>query len=261
MNEPNQPTTLRQIETPRGQVAIVADPDALAEAAATRFVAAVAAATNERGHAFVALSGGSTPKRMGKLLASAAFRERVDWDRLDLFWGDERWVPLDSPESNAGEALRDFIGRTPLPLRQVHPFPTDLATPADAAAAYEATLRAAFGMADGAPRFDLILLGMGDDGHTASLFPHTKALAVRDRLATANFVPKLDASRLTLTVPVFDAGRDVLFLVSGPGKADTLRQVLEGPDDPERFPSQLIRPHPGSLLWLADRAAAADLRR
>jgi 6-phosphogluconolactonase len=261
MNQPNQPIATRRIDTPRGRVEIVADPDALAEAAAVRFVETVAAAANERGHAFVALSGGSTPKRMGKLLASPAFREQVAWDRLDLFWGDERWVPLDSPESNAGEALRDFIGRTPIPPARVHPFPTDLATPADAAAAYESTLREAFGMTDGVPRFDLIFLGMGDDGHTASLFPHTKALAARDRLATANFVPKLAADRLTLTVPVFDAGREVVFLVSGAGKADTLRQVLEGPDDPERLPSQLIRPNPGLLLWLVDRAAAADLRR
>ncbi|HEX5499513.1 MAG TPA: 6-phosphogluconolactonase [Thermomicrobiales bacterium] len=261
MNEPNQPNTARRFDTARGQVEIVADPDELARAAATRFVEAVAAAVGERGRAFVALSGGSTPKRMGRLLASPEFRERVDWGRLDLFWGDERWVPLASPESNAGEALRDFIGRVPIPRERVHPFPTDLATPAVAAAAYEATLRATFAMASGAPRFDLILLGMGDDGHTASLFPHTAALAVRDRLATANFVPKLDAERLTLTVPVFDAGREVVFLISGAGKADTLRQVLEGPDDPERLPSQLIRPNPGSLIWLVDRVAAADLRR
>jgi len=252
---------LRRIETPRGPVDVVADPDALAQAAADRFVAAVAAAVNGRGRAFVALSGGSTPKRMGKLLASPAYREQVAWGRLDLFWGDERWVRLDSPESNAGEALRDFIGRAPIPLDRVHPFPTDLDTPEDAAAAYEATIRAAFGMPTGVPRFDLIFLGMGDDGHTASLFPHTKALAVRDRLATANFVPKLDADRLTLTYPVFDAGREVLFLVSGAGKADTLRQVLQGPDDPERLPSQAIRPEPGALLWLVDRPAAADLDR
>ncbi|HET7093642.1 MAG TPA: 6-phosphogluconolactonase, partial [Thermomicrobiales bacterium] len=157
--------------------------------------------------------------------------------------------------------LRDFIGRVPIPLDRVHPFPTDLETPEAAAAAYESMLRATFGMPAGVPRFDLMFLGMGDDGHTASLFPHTKALAVRDRLATANFVPKLDADRLTLTVPVFDAGRVVVFLISGAGKADTLRQVVEGPDDPERLPSQLIRPQPGSLLWLVDRAAAADLRR
>ncbi|HEU0115532.1 MAG TPA: 6-phosphogluconolactonase, partial [Thermomicrobiales bacterium] len=167
MNETNQPAA-RRIETPRGAVDIVADPDALAAAAAIRFVAATTAATNERGRAFVALSGGSTPKRMGRLLASPTYRERVDWDRLDLFWGDERWVPLASEESNAGEALRDFIGRVPIPLDRVHPFPTDLATPAAAAAAYEATIRAAFGLAAGVPRFDLIFLGMGDDGHTAS---------------------------------------------------------------------------------------------
>jgi 6-phosphogluconolactonase len=248
---------------PRGQVEIVPDGSALARAAAERFACAVEQAVRERGYAFVALSGGTTPKQMGSILAREPYRSRIPWDRVHVFWGDERWVPLGSPESNAGEARRGFLDLVPIPLSNVHSWDTAAESPREAAAAYEALLREQFGEPSGIPRFDLVLLGMGDDGHTASLFPDTDALVADGRLAVANYVPKMDASRLTLTAPLLNAGREILFLVGGPGKADTLEAVLEGPELPANYPAQLIRPAlPDSRLnWLVDEDAGAKLSR
>ena len=247
---------------PRGQVNIVADGSALARAAAERFAQAVEQAVEDRGQAFVALSGGSTPKQMGAILAREPYRSRVPWDRVHVFWGDERWVPLSSPESNAGEAKRGFLDLVPIPIANVHPWETDANSPQEAAAAYESLLRQTFNEVNGAPQFDLVLLGMGDDGHTASLFPNTAALAETQSLAVANFVPKMGDARLTLTAPMLKAGREILFLVGGPGKADTLEAVLEGPDLPASFPAQLIRPTlpDNQLCWLVDEDAGAKLR-
>jgi 6-phosphogluconolactonase len=248
---------------PRGRVEIVPDGSALARAAAERFACAVEQAVREREHAFVALSGGTTPKQMGSILAREPYRSRIPWDRVHVFWGDERWVPLGSPESNAGEARRGFLDLVPIPPSNVHPWDTAAESPREAAAAYEGLLREQFGEPSGIPRFDLVLLGMGDDGHTASLFPNTDALVADKRLAVANYVPKMDASRLTLTAPLLNAGREILFLVGGPGKADTLEAVLEGPELPANFPAQLIRPAlPDSRLsWLVDEDAGAKLSR
>lgn len=247
---------------PRGQVVIVPDGSALAREAAEYFAHAVEQAVEDRGQAFVALSGGSTPKQMGAILAREPYRSRIPWDRVHVFWGDERWVPLGSPESNAGEAKRGFLDLVPIPVANVHPWETDAESPREAAADYEALLRETFNEPGGTPRFDLVLLGMGDDGHTASLFPNTSALSETESLAVANFVPKMDATRLTLTAPVLDAGREILFLVGGPGKARTLEAVLEGPDLPASFPAQLIRPaFPDSQLhWLVDEDAGARLQ-
>ena len=241
---------------PRGRIQIVPDSAALAQAAADLFARVTTEAVAARGRAAVALSGGSTPRQMGEVLVST-HRDQVPWNRLEVFWGDERWVPESSPESNAGVAKRTFLDHVPIPPERVHPFPTAGLEPAEAAAAYEETIRSVLGSS---PRFDLVLLGMGDDGHTASLFPGTAALGERTALAVANHVPKLDATRLTLTVPVLNAGRDVVFLVGGAGKAATLAAVLEGPDRPEELPAQLIRPTDGRLLWLVDRDASTRLQ-
>ena len=248
---------------PRGQVTVVPDGSALARAAAERFARAVEQAVAERGYAFVALSGGTTPKQMGTILAREPYRSRIPWDRVHVFWGDERWVPLGSPESNAGEARRGFLDLVPIPPGNVHAWDTTAESPRDAAADYETELREIFAEPSGIPRFDLVLLGMGNDGHTASLFPDTGALVADGRLAVANYVPKMDANRLTLTAPVLNAGRELLFLVGGPGKADTLEAVLEGPELPANYPVQLIRPdQPDSkLCWLVDEDAGAQLQR
>jgi 6-phosphogluconolactonase len=248
---------------PRGTVTVVADGSALARAAAERFAQAVERAVAERGVACVALSGGSTPKQMGSLLAREPYRSRLPWDRLHVFWGDERWVPLGSPESNAGEAKRGFLDLVPIPAANVHPWETEAETPAEAATAYEATIRDLLGQSEGIPRFDLVLLGMGDDGHTASLFPNTKALEDDGPLAVANFVPKLDATRLTLTAHAINAAREILFLAGGPGKARTLSAVIEGDEMPAELPAQMIRATgPGGALgWLVDEDAAKQLGR
>jgi 6-phosphogluconolactonase len=247
----------------RGQVVIVPDGSALARAAAERFACVVEQAIMERGQAFVALSGGTTPKQMGTILAREPYRSRIPWDRVHVFWGDERWVPLGSPESNAGEARRGFLDLVPIPPSNVHSWDTAAESPQAAAAAYETLLREHFAEPSGIPRFDLVLLGMGDDGHTASLFPNTGALVADGRLAVANYEPRMDAARLTLTAPLLNAGREILFLVGGPGKADTLEAVLKGPDLPANFPAQLIRPTlPDSrLCWLVDEDAGAQLIR
>lgn len=241
----------------RGDILVVEDGEALARSAAARVVEVVRAAVDERGRALVALSGGSTPKHMGRLLASDEFAPFVPWDRIDVFWGDERWVPLDSPESNAGEALRGWLAAVAPPER-VHPVDTSLPSPSEAAADYATTIRRVAGADVEFPAFDLVLLGMGDDGHTASLFPNSEALHRDDALVVANHVHKLSGTRITFTYPLIGAAREVLFLVGGAGKAATLRAVLEGPDDPLTLPSQAVRAA-GRLAWIVDRAAAADL--
>jgi 6-phosphogluconolactonase len=242
----------------RGDVRILGDMEELAGDAATLFAHLTMEAVNLRGRAIVALSGGSTPRRMGELLAASPLRDEVPWNRLHVFWGDERWVPERSAESNAGEARRTFLSKVPIPRDQIHAFPTVGLEPDGAAAAYETTIREVLGDGEGSPQFDLVLLGMGDDGHTASLFPRTLALKETERLVVANYVPKLMAMRLTFSAPLLNGAREVVFLVSGGGKAEALAAVLEGAERTEEYPAQLIRPV-GPLLWLIDRDASAKL--
>lgn len=243
----------------RGRVNVVADANALARAAAELFVSVANAAVARSGLATIALSGGSTPKQMGRVLAEDPFRSRVPWGNLQIFWGDERWVPLESAESNAGEAIRTFLDHVAIPAERVNPYQTHSVTPAESADRYESLVRSLVG-GDAHPVFDLILLGMGDDGHTASLFPGTDALHETERLVVSNFVPKLDTTRLTFTPPLINAAREVAFLAAGGGKADRLVDVLEGPIDVVQLPSQVVRPA-GGPLWLVDQSAAAKLAK
>ena len=242
----------------RGTVRVYADGEALAQAAAALLADTVASAT---GHAYIALSGGSTPKRMGQLLAEPPYRETIAWRNIEFFWGDERFVPEDSPESNSGEARRTFLEKVDIEPSRINPFPTTVRDADLAAEMYATILKTVFNETDVAPRFDLVFLGMGDDGHTLSLFPGTAAIHETQRFVVANYVPKLETTRLTLTAPVVNAARRVAFLVGGSGKAETLAKVLDGPVDVETLPSQIIRPTDGELLWLVDEAAAADLAR
>ncbi|MCW5852463.1 MAG: 6-phosphogluconolactonase [Anaerolineae bacterium] len=231
--------------------------DALAEAAAEYMVQLAHAAVMEQGRFSVALSGGSTPRALHAHLAAEPLRSDVDWGRVHVFWGDERCVPPDHPDSNYRMARETLLDHVPIPAGQVHRMPGEL-PPTEAAAAYEAELRSFFGAA-GEPRFDLALLGMGDDGHTASLFPGTAALAETERWVAANWVEKLNTWRLTLTVPTINQAANVVFLVAGAGKADRLREVLRGPYQPTALPSQFIRPIAGRLAWFVDMAAASGV--
>lgn len=246
----------------RGTVVVVPDGDVLANTAAETLASVVAEAASEGRDALVALSGGSTPKKMGTLLSQSDRASRIHWDRLQVFWGDERWVPLADGESNAGEALRGFLEKVPIPAENVHPYETDEGTdPASAAARYERLIREVTGVTDETPRFDLVFLGMGDDGHTLSLFPGTTAVHETQALVVANHVPKLDTTRLTFTPHFANAAKSVVFLIGGAGKADMLHQVLDGAIDVDVTPSQIIHPTDGSLVWLVDEAAAARLER
>lgn len=245
----------------RGQVRIVENGAALAREAATALTMAIERAIARSGRAAVALSGGSTPKLMGDVLTDPTHRGEVQWDRVEIFWGDERWVPPDSPESNAGEAIRGFLRKVHVPGSAIHAFETVGLTPEESASRYAGTIRGIVAIEDGLPAFDLVLLGMGDDGHTASLFPGTAAIHEKREWVTAHEVPKLEATRLTLTPPVINNARQVVFLVGGAGKAGRLAEVLDGPVDVDRLPSQVVRPRSGDLIWLVDRAAAADLAR
>ncbi len=244
------------------QIVVKANLQDLSREAAARFQRLVVESIAAAGRFSVALSGGSTPRALYRLLGEPPFHEVIDWPRVHLFWGDERFVPADHPDSNYRLARETFISKAPIPSGNVRPMPTEGGDPEAAAAQYEETLRRFFASPEGdAPRFDLVLLGLGPDGHTASLFPGSPALDEGRRLVVATYVPKLDAWRLTLTPPVLRGARHVMFLVSGPDKASVLRAVLEGPYDPRRLPAQLVRPERGELTWLVDEAAAALLQR
>src|SRR5579884_183976 len=237
------------------------DKNAMSWDAAYRFTA-LATMSVQAGRPFtVALSGGSTPAILYRLLAASPFREALSWRAIHLFFGDERCVPTDSPDCNYHMAFETLISQIGIPAQNVHRMPGDLADRDAAARQYEAELRAFFPLSEGEwPRFDLVFLGMGPDGHCASLFPHKPALQERQRLvvATDPGLPPL-VPRLTLTLPVLNNAAHVLFLVAGADKAETLARVLEGPPDPEALPSQNIAPTDGALTWLIDKDAAALL--
>jgi 6-phosphogluconolactonase len=227
-------------------------PDALAEAAAERFVNLANTTITLRGRFTVALSGGSTPKTMHMILAQK-FANAVDWSQVHVFWGDERCVPPTDPESNYGMARDTLLSHINIPDANIHRMKGEQ-DPSAAAEAYEEQLTSFFG---GPPRLNLVFLGMGDDGHTASLFPHTTALyEPSDRYCVANRVDKLNTWRLTLTASAINAADNVIFLVAGANKAPRLKEVLYGNRHPDDLPSQMIQPTQGNLLWLIDHAAS-----
>ena len=244
------------------QIVVKPNLEEVSREAAARLQRLAAESVVAAGRFSVALSGGSTPRALYELLAEPPFRETIDWPRVHLFWGDERFVSADHPDSNYRLAREALISKVPIPSLNVHPIPTEDSDPEAAAARYEETLRHFFVLSEGdVPRFDLVFLGLGADGHTASLFPGSPALSESHRLVVATYVQKLAAWRLTLTPPVLRAARHVIFLVCGPDKASALQEVLKGPYDPQRLPAQLVRPEEGSLTWLVDEAAASLLRR
>lgn len=240
---------------------VVADQAALAQEAAKRVVAIAEEAVVRCGRFTVALAGGSTPKCLYSLLADESYRTRLPWWGAHLFWGDERAVPPEHPDSNFGMAKESLLSRVPIPANQVHRMQAERADLDAAAGEYESEIARTLAAQppDEPPAFDLILLGLGLDAHTASLFPYTRALRETSRWVAPNYIPELKAHRLTLTLPILNRAATILFLVSGIEKAAALQAVLEGPPDPERLPAQLIRPVAGRLVWLVDQAAASRL--
>jgi 6-phosphogluconolactonase len=230
-------------------------------AGADQFGALAGAAISARGRFGVAFSGGSTPRAMFRLLSAEPYRTAIGWAKLDVFWSDERAVPPDDPQSNYRMASESLLSQVPVLPDHVHRMPADR-EPLDAAAnEYAAQITNALGAGpSGTPRFDLIMLGMGGDGHTASLFPETEALDERQRLVASNYVPKLDARRMTFTPKLINAAANVLFLVAGQDKSEALKAVIEGPRKPRLFPAQLVAPDDGNLYWYVDEAAASRLR-
>lgn len=237
---------------------VLGDGAELARAAAEEFARRAGEAIRARGRFSVALSGGSTPRRLFALLADPAepFRDRIDWRAVHLFWGDERHVPPDHPESNFRMVRETLLDRVEIPAANVHRMHGEEPDAARAAALYEDELRSFFGAM---PRFDLVLLGLGADAHTASLFPGTAAVREREHWVAAPWIEKLGTFRITLTPAVFDRAAAVIFLVQGDEKAGALRAVLTGNRDPDCVPAQAVHPLDGEILWLVDRAAAREL--
>jgi len=235
----------------------------LAHAAAEECVRLALEAVVARGRFSIALAGGSTPKRLYSLLSTeqeGSYRARFPWEKTHFFWGDERQVPPDHADSNYRMVFETMLSKVPVSPSQLHRIEGDNADASKAAEDYEQVLLRHFHLNRGSwPQFDLALLGLGSDGHTASLFPDTEVLAEKARLAAEVWVPKFQASRITLTAPLLNHAANLLILVSGKDKAEALRAVLRGEFQPHRFPAQLIQPVQGNLSWLADRDAASLL--
>ncbi|MGB8322066.1 MAG: 6-phosphogluconolactonase [Candidatus Acidiferrum sp.] len=242
-------------------VRILHDGKAITAKAADEFVTLAVEGVDKNGSFTVALSGGSTPKSLYAMLAEdAKIRVAVPWSKIHFFFGDERHVPPDHSESNFRMVNEAMFSRVPVPEAQITRIRGEYPDTEKAALEYEEALRAYFKVSDGEyPRFDLVLLGMGEEGHTASLFPGTKALHAANRIVVRNWVGKLYTERITLTAPAINEANQVIFLVTRADKAPALKAVLEGPYEPEQLPAQLIQPIAGKVLWLVDEAAGSML--
>jgi len=252
-------------------VRILTNLDAIAKRVAQEFVQAATAAVSEKGSFSVALSGGSTPKALYSLLANeTALRAQLPWDKMYFYFGDERSVGPDDADSNFRMANETMLSKVPIKPEQVFRIRGEYKESEKAAQEYDEALRSSFEIGKGKiavgkigegqfPRFDLVLLGMGNEGHTASLFPGTKALHETKRIAVRNWVGKLYTNRITLTAPAINNAARVIFMVTGADKALALKGVLEGPYEPEQLPAQMIQPSNGQLLWLVDTIAGGML--
>lgn len=241
------------------EIKVVKDIDALSAHAANLFVDVGRESIALNGTFDVSLAGGSTPRNLYRLLASERHRHELDWKRLSFFFGDERNVPDDSLDSNYLMASETLLAPLDLASNQVHRWRTELSSVDEVVRNYESELIEHFKRSKRG--FDLVLLGLGTDAHTASLFPHTAALRETERLAVANWVEKLNDYRLTTTFPVINNALNVMFLVSGSEKAEAVFNVLEGEFRPDNYPAQMVNPMNGNLFWLLDEAAASKLKR
>lgn len=243
--------------SPAPDVRIFPDADAVARAVAAHLASLIAAKTPGGESFSLALSGGETPRRLYRYLAEA-YREVVPWAHVNIFWSDERYVPHDDPRSNYGMARETLLDHLPVSAGRVHPMPTEPSNPDDAAWRYERLLRRHF--AREWPRFDLMLLGMGADGHTASLFPGSSVLDELERWVVVSHAPGDTTVRLTLTPPLLNHAATVFFLVTGADKANTLRRTVMESPDPHLYPAAGVRPPKGTVIWWVDAAAASGLR-
>jgi 6-phosphogluconolactonase len=243
------------------EILVLPDAGAIAHRAAREFLTAANEAVLEKGSFTVALAGGSTPRGLYALLSDdPAFRSQIPWNKLHFFFSDERHAPPDSPESNFHMANEALFSKGLVHPGQITRIKGEYPDTEKAALEYEQALRAYFKLKDGEyPRFDLVLLGMGDEGHTLSLFPGTKALHATNRIVVRNWVGKLFTERITLTAPAANEANRIIFLVTRADKAPALKAVLEGPYEPEQLPAQLLLPGHGKLLWLVDVAAGSML--
>ncbi len=237
----------------------LADSEAVAREAAARWVKIAQESVAERGAFRIALAGGNTPRMLYQLMASEPWRDQVPWNKTFVFWGDERRVPPSDPQSDYRMARETLLDHVPIPPDHVFRMDGEELS-SSAARSYENVLMRHFGLRAGEwPRFDLMLLGLGVDGHIASIFPGTRAASDRSSMVLAYFVSKLNAERITLTLPVINNARHILFMVCGEEKAEVLRNTLYGPFKPSTYPAQLVTPVDGTLTWLVDQAAAGKL--
>jgi 6-phosphogluconolactonase len=238
----------------KSDVRVFADVDELSLRAAEAAVATINESVRSNGSFSIALSGGNTPRTLYRLL-STRFRDQIPWKKVHVFWGDERYVPLADPQSNYRMARESLLDAVPCPAENVHPMPTELPDPDLAAREYEKTLRNYF--SEDWPRFDLVLLGLGEEGHTASLFPGSPALNESKRWVVAVKTPAKTALRLTLTLPAITGASNIYFLITGSNKAEALHHVLTGSPDPKSYPASGIHRAKGTVIWWLDHAAAA----
>lgn len=243
------------------EILVGADLDETLRIAAGQFAALARKLAGEGKPVYAALSGGYTPRRLFQMLAAEPFAGLIPWGEIHFFWADERNVPPGHPESNYSVARQLMLSRVAVPASNIHRIPTGDGTAIEAAELYQRTLREILPTQDALPRFDYVLLGLGANAHTASLFPHRPSLREQARLVVADHVDEVNSWRVTLTTPVFNNAAQITFLVTGEDKASVVRQVLEGPRDPEAVPAQLIAPAHGSLTWILDAAAAGLVSR
>lgn len=250
---------MRTLVAQRAQVKVCDNNVEMATEAAKEVIRITNGAIASRGKCTIALSGGSTPQLLYDKLSSKAFSSQVNWSNVHFFVSDERCVALADKESNFGNAQREFLSKIPVPVENLHPVKDP--TKAKAAVTYEKEIKGFFELADGEfPKFDLILLGMGPDGHCASLFPNTKALAETQKICVENLVDKLQTTRITFTFPTINEARNVMFMVQGPEKGKVLKEVL-GAGDTLTYPAQHVVPEAGNLQWILDKKAAAEFMK
>jgi 6-phosphogluconolactonase len=243
------------------EIQIFADQFALSLHAAEFIAEAAGRVVGTAGRFTLCLSGGSTPRQTYALLAAPPLVDKIPWRDVHIFWGDERCIPLERPDNHFTMTSDLLLSKAPIPPENIHRMRAEAEDPEAAAGDYELELRRFFGLKRGEiPRFDLVLLGMGDDGHCASLYPRTSGLAENEKLVVAHYVPQREGHRLTLTLPTLNNARDVIFLVTGKSKAKALKAVIEGKDDEADPPARRVRPRNGNVRWFVDRAASGLLQ-